>query len=91
MFFVISESSPSEGASISSSGKRNKQAEQDCDSEQSEVKRLKLHESGDAESQKGDSSHLEAVKSLSSSPVSSNDTCSQETAAVASGETHNTQ
>lgn len=52
---------------------------------------MKLRESGEAESQKVDSSHLEAAPSLPSSPVSSNHTCSQESAVVASGEAHDAQ
>lgn len=79
-----SDSSPSEGVSIPSSGKRSKEAEGDCDTEQSEVKRVKLHENREAESEEKDSSHLEAVESLSSTPVSSKDTCSQENAVVTS-------
>lgn len=89
--FVISDSSTSEGVSIPSSGKRSKEAEGDCDTEQSEVKRVKLHENREAESEEKDSSHLEAVESLSSTPVSSKDTCSQENAVVTSGETHDTK
>lgn len=91
LLFVISESSPSKGAFFPSSGKRSKQAEGDCDTEQSEVKRVKLHESREAENQTVDSSPLEAVKSLSRSLFSLNDTCSPENAVVASGETHDTQ
>lgn len=57
---------------------------EDSDADQHEVKKLKLDENGETESEEKESSHLKELESFSGTTESSNDGCSQENESVTS-------